>query len=72
MAFSYLCAPQVGWKVSPPGEQALGVMWIACGCVIVEQLSRTLLCFGAAFTSVDSGAAEACGGGDEGVARREW
>ena len=43
MAFSYLCAPQVGWKVSPPGELALGVMWIACGCVIVEQLSRTLL-----------------------------
>jgi hypothetical protein len=29
-------------------------------------------CFGAAFTSVDSGAAEAGGGGDEGVARREW
>ena len=29
-------------------------------------------CFGAVFTSVDSGAAEACGGGDEGVARREW
>ena len=28
MAFSYLCAPQVGWKVSPPGELSLGVMWI--------------------------------------------
>ena len=43
MAFSYLCAPQVGWKVSLPGELALGVMWFACECVIVEQLSRTLL-----------------------------